>query len=187
MTEASRTEAARAAVLVRAERESDFAAVEEIHRLAFGRDGEAKLVRALRDRDPRVISLVAEGAARVLGHVLFNPVVIDPPASEQPVGAPAPAIALGPIAVEPTAQRQGIGVLLVRAGLAECAARGERLVFVLGHPTYYPRFGFRPAGPLGFHYKDPSFDRAFFVCELAPGALTGRAGMVRYSPEFDHL
>jgi putative acetyltransferase len=73
----------------------------------------------------------------------------------------------------------------VRAGLAACAARGEELVFVLGHPAYYPRFGFRLAAPIGLRYGDGRFDGAFFVTELRPDAVAGRTGRVRYHPAFE--
>jgi predicted N-acetyltransferase YhbS len=89
------------------------------------------------------------------------------------------------MAVLPALQRRGIGSELVRAGLRECAAQGAALVFVLGHPEYYPRFGFVPAAPLGMHYQSETFDPAFFVLELEPKNLAGLQGWVRYHPAFD--
>ncbi len=56
---------------------------------------------------------------------------------------------------------------------------------MLGHPTYYPRFGFEPARPHGLYYKNEGFDPAFFVAELEPDALEGFEGEVRYRREFD--
>jgi putative acetyltransferase len=96
-------------------------------------------------------------------------------------------MALGPLAVEPADQARGLGGMLVRAGLEACAARGAGLVFVLGHPGYYPRFGFEPAAACGFHYRSADFDRAFFVKELLPGAVRGRSGWVRYHEAFEKV
>jgi putative acetyltransferase len=122
---------------------------------------------------------VAERAGRVVGHILFSPVRIEGEAGAWP------ALGLGPLAVAPDAQRGGIGSVLVHAGLAICASRPERLVFVLGHPDYYPRFGFRLTAPLGLRYGEGGFERAFFVLELEPGAAAGRTGRVHYHAAFD--
>jgi len=92
--------------------------------------------------------------------------------------------ALGPMAVEPSQQRWGVGAALVRAGIDACRERGGEAVFVLGHATYYPRFGFRRAGPLGFSCVWPVPEEVFRVLELRPGALEGRSGQVLYEPEF---
>jgi putative acetyltransferase len=151
--------------------------VREVHERAFGRREEAAIVEELRGGDG-VVSLVAECEGRVLGHVLFGPVALDGPAGV------SRALALGPLAVLPESQRRGVGSRLVRAGLAACRERGEGVVFVLGHAAYYPRFDFRPAGPLGLRYRSPAFDASFFVVELVPGALAGRTGLVRYPPAF---
>ncbi|MBI3098214.1 MAG: N-acetyltransferase [Planctomycetes bacterium] len=110
-------------------------------------------------------------------------------ADDRSVPAPAagvhPALALAPMAVRPGFQRRGIGSDLVRAGLDRASALGHRIVIVLGHPEYYPRFGFRPARPLGI---EPPFlvrDEVFMALELFPGALDGVRGTVRYPPVFD--
>ena len=95
-----------------------------------------------------------------------------------------PLAALGPVAVAPTHQRQGIGGQLITAGLELCRAAGYDLVIVLGHREYYPRFGFRPAAPLDIRWEHGAEDH-FMVLELQPGALAGASGVVRYRPEFD--
>ena len=92
---------------------------------------------------------------------------------------------LAPLAVLPEYQKQGVGSALVRAGLEVCRGIGAQLVFVLGHPDYYPRFGFQPVAPLGLHYQDERLDAYFFVVELSPGALEGVSGVVAYHPLFD--
>jgi len=166
---------------VRRERAGDEPAVDTLLRRAFPRPAEAELVSRLRRDAPGCIALVAEHGGSVAGHILFSPVAIEGE------GEPWPAIALGPMAVAPAVQRRGIGSALVRGGFDACAAAGERLVFVLGHPAYYPRFGFRLAAPLGLRYGDGPFDRAFFVVELRAGALPGPRGRVRYHPAFDEV
>ena len=128
------------------------------------------------------LSLVAEHpAGDVIGHILFTPVGIRSSSSA------SRAMGLGPMAVLPDHQRQGVGSALVEAGLSACRAAGEFLVVVLGHPSYYPRFGFRPAWDLGLYYIAPGPNVAFMVCELEDGALRGRSGEVLYHPAFDAL
>jgi putative acetyltransferase len=92
---------------------------------------------------------------------------------------------LGPVAVLPEYHRQGIGSRLIDVGLQRCRRAGHGVVFVLGHPDYYPRFGFRPASADGFFYKKHEFDPYFFVLELEPGAIGELSGEVRYLPPFD--
>jgi putative acetyltransferase len=147
---------------------------------AFPTPAEAELVDRLREAGAVTISLVAEQHGRVVGHVLFSPVRVEDAAGS------SEALGLAPMAVVPELQRGGIGSALVRAGLDACRRGGHPIVFVLGHPAYYPRFGFEPAAARGLHYAE-GFERAFFVAELEPGALAGRRGVVRYRPEFDGL
>jgi len=176
-------------IIVRPEHPADAPAVRAVNTAAFEGPAEADLVDALRG-DPRVVSLVATLDGRVVGHALFTPVRIETPAPVEGPGAveaavAGTAIALGPLAVHPDHQRRGIGARLARAGLEACRARGHDLAFVLGHPEYYPRFGFRPSAPLGLRCAYPVPDDVFMVVELAPEALAGRAGVVRYLPAFD--
>jgi putative acetyltransferase len=163
---------------IRAETAADEPGVRRVNELAFGRASEADLVDALRRALPSAISLVAVEEFDVVGHVFFSPVTV-----ESAHGA-FDALALGPLAVLPDRQNEGIGAALVRAGLEECLRRGERVVFVLGHPRYYPRFGFRPSKPLGIDCEYDVPADVFMVAELEPGALAGRRGTVRYRPEF---
>jgi putative acetyltransferase len=167
--------------LVRWERQADRAAVFNINARAFGSPDEARLVDALRQSARPQISLVALREGRVTGHIFFSPVTVGsgPGAWE--------AIGLAPMAVEPEWQKQGIGSELVRAGLAACQSIRRPVVFVLGHPEYYPRFGFRPAPPLGLHFRGAEYDPAFMVAELETGCLAGRTGEVRYLPDFDRF
>jgi putative acetyltransferase len=167
---------------VRRERPGDVAAIRAVHALAFGGAVEAEIVDALRARGKATLSLVAVDAERVVGHILISPVTITLPSEED--GEARAALGLGPMAVLPTHQRQGIGSLLVRAGLAACRDAGHGCVVVLGHPAYYPRFGFEPASRRGVRWEHPVPDEAFMILELRQGGLGGRGGIVRYQPEF---
>jgi putative acetyltransferase len=164
-------------VRTRPEEPADGPAIRAAHDRAFGGPREGRIVEALRGVGPRV-SLVAVDGSAVVGHVLFTPVVVEAG------GGAWSALALGPMAVLPERQRRGVGSALVRDGLRACRALGEPVVFVLGHPDYYPRFGFRPAGPLGLSSEFDAPVAAFMVAELSAGALAGRTGRVRYRPEF---
>ena len=161
---------------VRAEAPEDFEAIGEVNRQAFGGEDEARLVGALRAGGYARLSLVAEEGGRVVGHILFS----DLPIVTQ--RCTLQALSLAPLAVLPDRQRQGIGSRLVREGLRACADAGHRIVVVLGHPDYYPRFGF--SSRLAERLKAPFSGPAFMALELVPGALAGVAGQLRYPPPF---
>lgn len=155
---------------------------ESIHRLlaaAFPQDLEARLVDRLRLAADPWLALVAEVDKQVVGHIAFSPVTVRGNAFT------VTAWGLGPMAVLPERQRQGIGSRLVESGLAECRHHPLPAVFVLGHADYYPRFGFQPAAGLGLRYKGPEFEPYFFVLENRPGELDSLRGEVEYHPEFD--
>jgi len=168
-------------VIVRAEEPGDISGIGNVARAAFGRDDEVLLIRALRDAgnfNP-VLSRVVVLDGAVVGHVLFPDIAIVNGAEM------IPALALAPVAVHPAFQRRGIGSLLIRDGLAICRALGHRLVIVLGHPAYYSRFGFCPAGRSGISAPFPAPDDAFMALPLVPDALIGVHGTVRYPAAFD--
>lgn len=168
-------------LIIRDEGSDDFPAVYDINTRAFETDAEARLVNTLRRKARPVVSLVALREDTILGHIMFSPVQID----EEAAGGRT--MGLAPMAVHPDAQRQGIGSRLVQAGLDACRALRTELVFVLGFPEYYQRFGFKPAADSGFHYPDPRLDDSFLVLELTKGAASGLSGEVRYHPAFDNL
>ena len=145
---------------------------------AFGRAEEARLVDRLRERARPYLGLVAVEGGEIVGHIVFAPVALDAG------GSTSTLMALAPMAVRPGRQRRGIGSALVRAGFDACRAAGHGVVIVVGHPAFYPRFGFVRARPLGLT-SEPAFpDEAFMVAELEPGALRGRRGVVRYPAEY---
>lgn len=182
-------------VNVRPEQAADCAAVFAVNQRAFGQPDEAELIEALRQCASPLVSLVAELDGEIVGHILFSPVFVRPAATDESPGPAASeftdaentAMALGPMAVSPDSQKQGIGGLLIVAGLDACRALGENVVFVFGHADYYPRFGFERARKHGFWYKSEKFDPHFFVNALQDGALVGLSGAVEYHPEFNRF
>jgi putative acetyltransferase len=161
---------------IRPETAADHEATWQVNRLAFGQEDEARLVNALRDGGYVRMSLVAELDGQVAGHILFTDLPI---IAERGV---VPALALAPMAVLPAFQRRGIGSELVRRGLDLCREQGHRIVIVLGHPQFYPRFGF--SAELARPLQSPFSGEAWMAIELAPGALAGVSGKVRYAPPF---
>lgn len=167
-------------IRIRPERSADVAAIHAVHTAAFGRAEEARLVDALRETAAFIpaLSLLAVEEGRVVGHILFSRIEIRGIARE------VPALALAPMGVAPARQRTGIGCRLVRDGLDRARELGHALVVVLGHPDYYPRFGFVPAGPFGIEAPFPVPDDAFMLMELQSGAAADAAGIVEYPAPF---
>jgi putative acetyltransferase len=162
---------------VRLETLADEPAIREANLLAFGQEAEGRLVDELRAGGFVRLSLVAEDQGRIVGHVLFSDLPI------QTTQGMVSALALAPVAVVPWRQRQGIGSALIQQGLQLCRRQGHRIVVVLGHPDYYPRFGFSSelAQPLAcvFHTGP-----ALMALELVSGSLQGVRGELRYPPPF---
>src|SRR5687768_10718155 len=121
---------------IRAETAEDIPAVRRVNELAFRQPDEANLVDALRTTAHPHISLVAVRNRQVVGHIFFSPVTLET------VDSAFSILGLAPMAVLPENQRQGVGSQLVREGLKECQRIGCDVVVVVGHPEFYPRFGF---------------------------------------------
>ena len=137
------------------------------------------MVDRLRDSGAVTLSLVAVENDRIVGHVLFTPVTIE---SDNAVHG---ALTLGPIAVLPSLQRRGIGSRLIEYAFEECRRLGHRIIVLVGHPEYYPRFGFVRAASRGLVCEyDVVRDEVWMVAELVSGALDGIGGVVRFRPEF---
>ncbi len=161
---------------IREETAADPPGIREVNRLAFEGEEEALLVDRLRAQDLVVASLVAVAEGRVVGHILFSRLPI-----ETPEGV-VDAVALAPMAVRPDVQRRAIGSRLVRRGLEAARQRGEAIVIVVGHPGYYPRFGF--SAELARRLRGPFSGDVFMALELTPGALDGVTGAVQYPEAF---
>src|SRR5215510_9426273 len=162
---------------IRPEQPEDMLAIREVNEAAFGTATEADLVDALREQAAPIISLVADEAQAIVGHILFSPVTLDAAADLRIMG-------LAPMAVAPARQRQGIGSALIREGLERCRRLGYQAVVVLGHADYYPRFGFTRASRFGIRCEYDVPDDVFMLLELEKGALKGKSGPVRYHPAF---
>jgi putative acetyltransferase len=167
---------------IREERPGDEGEIRRVVTAAFGTAAEADLVDALRASDAwlPLLSLVGIEDRAVVGHALFTRATIETADARRPI------VALAPLAVVPERQRQGIGGALIRAGLERARASGERIAIVLGHPGYYPRFGFEPAIPRGITcvFAEGGHESAFMVLALRPGALDGVQGRAEYAPAF---
>jgi len=174
-------------IVVRDERPSDANPIRHVVKSAFGQNKEADLVDRLRCMEALAISLVSVRTAqtpgadpdRIIGYLAFSPVSVEQTTAQMSM------LGLAPMAIVPTHQRQGIGSRLIEAGLTKCHKEGVDLVVVLGHPWYYPRFGFRPAHLMGLTSEYNSSPENFMVLELTPGILSTCAGLVRYHHAFD--
>ena len=167
---------------IRPEKTEDIASIDEITRLAFEGEYAVTLIKAIRNSDYFIpeLSLVAlDDTHQIVGHILFSPITIESP------GQSVDALTLAPMTVVPAWQNRGIGTLLVQYGLEKCKKLGYTIVIVIGHPEYYPRFGFTPARRCGLEVPFEVPDEAFMAYELVPGALKNVRGMVKYSPAFD--
>jgi putative acetyltransferase len=162
---------------IRSERAADAPSVRAVNQAAFVTNTEADLVELLRAQASPLVSLVAEEAGAIVGHILFSPVTLP--------GQPDLTImGLAPMAVVPACQRRGVGSALVRAGLRDCKQLGFDAVVVLGHAEYYPRFGFQPASRLGLGCEYDVPDDVFMALELKPGILNGKSGTIQYHAAF---
>ncbi len=167
-------------ISIRPEQPDDVAAIHVVNEKAFGEPTEATIVDSLRDACPDAVSLVAVEDGRVLGHVFFSPVFVS---GEHEV---IKGMGLAPMAVLPERQRQGIGSMLVQAGIDAMRERNCPFIIVLGHPEYYPRFGFAPASQHSLSCQwDGVPDEAFMVLILDEPAMASVSGTARYRDEFD--
>ncbi len=146
---------------MRPARTADHAAIRAVVDAAFGDDDPSRIVEGVRAEGAALVELVAEEDGEIVGHVLFSRMTVTPARF---------IVGLGPLAVRPGSQGRGIGAALSRAGIAAVRGLGAEAVVVLGHPTYYPRFGFSHEAARAL--ASPFSDRpAFMALELTPGAL----------------
>jgi putative acetyltransferase len=162
---------------IRLETGADRAAIRAVNEAAFESPVEADIVDALRAKGVELVSLVADRGGVVVGHILFSPVALAGHGELRLMG-------LGPMAVLPRHQREGIGSALVGEGLIRCRQLGVHAVVVVGHPQYYPRFGFAPASRYGLRCRYEVPDDVFMITELVRGALLGASGLILYDEAF---
>jgi len=159
---------------IREEQPDDIAAIREVNQRAFAQSQEANIVDALRANGAAMLSLVAIIDGHIAGHIMYSPIAVG-----GVIGA-----ALGPMAVLPEHQRQGIGGRLVEAGTKRLSTTGVPVIVVLGHPAFYPRFGFKPASRFEVSCEWPVPDEVFMMLVLDQARMAGVTGMARYRPEF---
>jgi putative acetyltransferase len=159
---------------IRDEQPGDIDAIREVNRQAFNQEQEGRIVDALREQGGVLLSLVAVSNGLVVGHVMFSPLTVGPA-----IGA-----GLGPMAVLPAHQRQGIGTQLVERGLARLKDSGCPFVVVVGHPAFYPRFGFQAAAGYGLTCEFDVPADVFMVAVLEPELTRNLTGLAKYRPEF---
>ena len=169
-------------LLIRPETPDDYAATRKVNLAAFGSPLEATLVERLRGDGLVIASLVAvDDAGQVVGHILFSPVTIMTTEGDR-----IQVASLAPMSVLPSHQRRGIGSMLVAHGIEVCRRAHYRAIVLVGHPSYYPRFGFSHAVVAGL--KNPFVaDEAFMGLELVRGTLSGIEGRVVYPEAFDEF
>ena len=162
-------------VEVREERAGDVAAIRDVNKCAFGQDQEGNIVDALRSNGAALLSLVAALNGRVVGHIMYSPISV----GDEVTGA-----ALGPMAVLPEHQRQGIGSKLIETGNRKLQDAGCPFIIVVGHANYYPRFGFRPASIHGIKCEWEVPDDVFMLLVLDQAKMRAVSGLAKYRHEF---
>lgn len=162
---------------VRPEKRMDIPAIYELNVSAFDSSAEANLVNALRSEENDYISLVAENEKEIIGHIMFTPVLLEDYAS-------ARIMALAPMAVIEDFRGQGVGSKLIYSGIEACGEQKAGAIVVLGHPNYYPKFGFRAASrfELSSEYDVP--EEVFMAMEIIPNYLAEKSGVIKYHEIF---
>ena len=167
-------------MFIQMENQEDRTAIHAINEMAFESPAEANLVDALREQVQSCISLVAEQDGEIVGHIMFSPVTLSDHTDLKIMG-------LAPMAVAPKHQRKGIGSELVEVGLEQCKKQGYGAVVVLGHPEYYPRFGFLAASDFNINCEYEVPKEVFMLIELQSGYLHGKSGVIKYHSAFSDV
>ena len=166
-------------ILIRHETPAGILAIRAVNETAFETGAEAALVDALRENGKFALSLVAEVGGKIVGHILFTDIEMEPGGTEPRI------LGLAPMAVLPAWQGKGVGSALVRRGLEDSRELGYRGIVVLGHPAFYPRFGFSPASQHGITCIYDAPDEAFMALALGDGKPP--KGRALYQPEFESV
>jgi len=167
-------------ITVRQELKEDYSRIKAINNQAFGQEDESRLVEKLRKRDQFIpeLSLVAETNETVIGHILFYPVKINSSNQKHTT------LSLGPMSVPPEYQKKGIGGMLINEGLKRAKDFRFRSVIVVGHPEYYPKFGFTKASKWSIKVPFEVPDEVFMALEIVEGELQDKSGIIEYPAEF---
>lgn len=164
-------------VEIREEGPGEPIAIRDVNKRAFGHDQEGHIVDALRSNRAALLSLVATLNGRIVGHIMYSPASVGELAGE----------ALGPLAVLPEHQRQGIGTRLIEVGNRRLKESGCPFTIVVRHPNYYPRFGFRPARAHGIKGEGELPDDIFMLLVLYEAEMQGLSELAKYRPEFSKI
>jgi putative acetyltransferase len=166
-------------ISIRQEKPEDIPLIYSVHEQTFKRDAEAKLADKLRQTCADHLSLVADDNGTIAGHIMFTPVLIKNGKEIQGMG-------LAPMAVLPSRQRRGLGTLLVKTGLQILQDKGCPFVIVLGHPDYYPRFGFQPASRFNIKSQWEGVpDEAFMILVMDEKVMSNVSGTALFSDKFN--
>ena len=166
---------------IRDEQDSDIEKIWNVNSDAFETDAEANLVNTLRNSGCTFISMVAETENKVIGHILFTPVELSENKNNLKI------MGLAPMAVLNQYQKKGIGSSLIKAGLERCQLLGCDAVVVLGHPDYYPKFGFVPSIKYGIKSEFDVPDEVFMILEIVSGSLKNHSGIIKYHEAFNSV
>jgi len=167
-------------IIIRPEQKDDYDSILRINDEAFGRENEGLLVSALRKTSKFIsdLSLVAEMDNNLIGHILFYPLTIKTKTGDKDV------LSLAPISVLPRYQNKGIGCKLMKKGMGECKKTKYDVIIVVGHPNYYPRFGFKSASKWKIQLPIEAPDEAFMAFELKENTIDKYAGTVVFPKEY---
>jgi predicted N-acetyltransferase YhbS len=167
-------------IKIREETSEDYSDIKLINDLAFGQKQEGELIANLRIRPEYIkeLSLVACSGKKIVGHILFFPVTISAN------GSAIETISLGPMSVLPEFQKKGVGGALIINGMKKAEKMGYKSIVVLGHPGYYPKFGFSRSSLWRIKAPFDAPDEAMMAIELIPGSLEFGGGIINYPGEF---
>jgi len=156
----------------------DFASIFKLVKLAFDQEDEAQLVERIRSTPEYIpeLELVAVQNQKIVGHILYSRILIG--------GIDCDSVALAPMSVLPSVQNTGIGSTLIKQSLANAEKNGFKSAIVLGHPEYYPRFGFKPASNWGVKFPQEVPDNVFMAVSFTNEGLKSCHGEVTYSSAF---
>ena len=167
-------------MIIRLEQPRDINDIRDINEKAFGQSQEANIIDNLRKNCEDVLSLVATEKEIIVGHILFSPVTVE--GGNDVVKG----MGLAPMAVSPELQRKGIGSQLVNSGIEELRKINCPFIIVLGHPEYYPRFGFEPASRFGIKSQWEGIpDNVFMILWLDKSMMNQISGIAKYRSEFN--